>query len=183
MTMTDDRTTEPPATAQMTRMEWMEWCGRRDNNLSPERAESDRRLHLLRAKERLRGAIDAVADLQHELRTRKRRMVTSEGLAYEVDSPSFVDMYGRTERDWRDDAVAGQADLDALPAARCDDEWRQRCELRLRVATSWNTAETLAHNAVNLRRAITDYRDQIRQLEAELTAASRVAPIEIPVKK
>ena len=186
MTMTDDRNTETPDSGQAMpggMAAWTEWCARRDNNIGPAELESDRRMNLLRAKQRLRGAIDEVADLQHELRTRKRRMVASDGLAYELDSPYFHDINGNDENYWRADAVKAQAALDAARPADEIELLQTVCQWRLQVATSLNTADTLAMNAHILRRQIALSRDQIRGLEADLTAASRVAPIEIPVKK
>ena len=157
----------------------------RDNNTEggPVALEADRRLLLLHAKQRLRSAIDAVTDMQYELRTKMRRMPDANGLRHEVPSPYFVDNNGNDEKYWRADAVKAQVAVDAGRPADEVELLRTVCQWRLQVATSLNTADMLAMNATILRRQISEYRDQIRGLEADLTAASRVAPIEIPVKK
>ena len=162
----------------MSLAEYMAACQLRDNYSDPSSAERESLAQLPIARQRLESALATLQGLQHELKTRRRRLTTAHGLEYEVASPFFTDNEGRDETHWRDDATQARAEIArAVKAgpARAQADLDALGHLRMREASSANTADRIAFNSVLLRQSVDEARDNVRRREAELTDWTRRA--------
>ena len=162
----------------MTKEEWMAACSLRDNFADPASAERQLPAALPMARLRLEGAVADLEALQFELRTRRRRIVTSDGQVHETESPYFTDGQGRGEEHWRDEAAQVKAELARLVKAgpaRDEVELQARCALRLQEASALNIAEMILHNSVLLRQAAVTAREMVQLRQTELEDLTRRA--------
>ena len=175
---TAEESAVPPGMRPLTKQEWNDACSLRDNFADPSSADRDCVRILPLARQRLENAIAGLADMQFEVRTRKRRLTAADGQVHEVPSPFFVDDLGRDEDFWRRDAAQVRAEIAATTKAgpsRDEAELQALCDLRLREATSQNTADRIAFNPTLLRRVIADLRHDVQHFEAELAEYLRRA--------
>jgi len=161
----------------MTRQESNDWAQRVANGFLDE-ASWHRALvgGLPMARQRLASAIAGLEDLQFELRTKTRAIRSPRGEVATVPSPYFADGQGRDEAFWRDQAATLKADIArAVKAGHSADEaaLEALCYARLSEATALSTADRVAFNAVILRRAVGEARENVRTLQAELAELTR----------
>ena len=161
-----------------TKAEHMAQCQMLSNYADPGSADSTLPAALPMARMSLESAIATLDGLQHELRTRRRRIVTPDGQVHAAESPYFTDGQGRGEDHWRAEAAQVKVELARLVKAgppRDEVELQARCHLRLQEASALNTAEMISHNSVLLRQAVADARNMVQLRQAEFEDLSRRA--------
>ena len=155
----------------MTKEEHMAACAVRDNFADTESAARSEVAQLPIARLRLESALATLEQLTHELRTRRRKMTTADGIEFELASPFFVDDAGRDEDHWRAQAAEATAEIAKLGKAGAPTDevvLHHVADLRLRAASALNIADELAFNTVMLRRCVEEARQNVKHFATAL---------------
>lgn len=177
----DDMTSAELLAAGLRRMTLQEYtaaCAFRDNGRSAVLSTQQAAEALPMTMLQLEAAVLAVDDTVFELKTKRRRIRSADGVVIgDVASPFFFDADGRDENAWR--AIAAAARIDLVRAAKTgtpDEAALQRlCDLRLGEASAMNVADKILFNEVLLRRTIDDARQLVRDLAAALAELQHLA--------